>query len=50
MKKGYALAYQEGNLIKSVTELDQARPLEVKFSDGKVETKISKIERNNNGS
>ncbi|HOC98214.1 MAG TPA: exodeoxyribonuclease VII large subunit [Bacilli bacterium] len=50
MKKGYALAYQEGNLIKSVTELDQAKPLEVKFSDGKVETKISKIERNNNGS
>ena len=50
MKKGYVLAYQENKLIKSVTELDQAKPLEVKFSDGKVETKISKIERNNNGS
>lgn len=50
MKKGYVLAYQEGRIIKTVTKLDQAKPLEVKFSDGKVETKITKIERNNNGS
>ena len=42
LKRGYSLAYKDGKIIKSVTELTEGDELQTRLSDGSVVSKIIK--------
>ena len=49
MDKGYALTYQDGNVISSVKDLRSDKDLIIRYKDGIVKSKILKIDEEQNG-
>lgn len=45
MKKGYSVIEKEGNIIKSVTQLNEKDMIDVKLHDGTVQSEIKAIKR-----
>ncbi|MEO5627910.1 MAG: exodeoxyribonuclease VII large subunit [Candidatus Saccharimonadales bacterium] len=43
LQRGYALVYQDGNLVRSVKKLKVGSELKVKLSDGSIDTTVSKV-------
>ncbi|GKV64567.1 MULTISPECIES: exodeoxyribonuclease VII large subunit [unclassified Sporosarcina] len=43
MERGFSIAYQEDEVVKSVHELTAGQPLTIRLTDGKVETTVENI-------
>jgi exodeoxyribonuclease VII large subunit len=48
LKRGYTLTFKEGKIIKSAKQLTLNEEVEIKFSDGKVKSRIIKKDKNGN--
>ncbi len=48
LKRGYTLTLKDGVIIKSVDKIDVKDEIETRFSDGKIKSKITKKDRNDN--
>ncbi len=49
LKRGYSMSMQEGKIVRDITSLKEGMPLQVRFVDGVVDTKIEKIEEREYG-
>ena len=43
LKKGYALIYKDGRIIKSISEINEDDILETKLQDGRIDSKVLRI-------
>ena len=48
IKRGYALPYKEGNLIKTVEEVNITDEISIKIADGNMDCEVKNIRRNGN--
>ncbi len=48
LKRGYTLTLKDGVIIKSVDKIDVKDEIETRFSDGKIKSKITKKDKNDN--
>ena len=48
MKRGYSIIYKDGNLVKSVKQVDKNDNLNIKVKDGIIKTKVFKTNRDKN--
>jgi exodeoxyribonuclease VII large subunit len=44
MDRGYSLVYQEGNLIKSINQIEEGQMLKVQLKDGQLDCKVHGVE------
>ncbi|GGA30695.1 exodeoxyribonuclease VII large subunit [Psychrobacillus lasiicapitis] len=49
MDRGYSIAYKNGKLVKSVTDVQQGDSIVVTLSDGRIEAIIQEVDRNERG-
>ena len=48
LTRGYALAKQNGKVIKSVEQIQETQPLQIQWIDGQIEAEVKEIRRNTN--
>ena len=48
VKRGYSIIYKDGNLVKSVKQVDKNDNLNIKVKDGIIKTKVFKTNRDKN--
>ncbi len=45
LSRGYALAFRDGHLVKTATDLAAGQSLDLRFSDGTAEVRVEKVKR-----
>lgn len=48
LKRGYSLTLKDGEIVKSIADLQLNETIETRFADGKIKSKITKKEKNGN--